>query len=817
MDPKIRNFKALEKFSQEHRRETLDLIETWEEFTEENPEVLRFQTAEEFYEYARQNPQKNIDTSIWIAKELRDAQPYVRQETPSSPNQESNKQNSMDFMGALGVSALLTSAVMNKPKILEEDGKYMRISSDLQKKWLKENPGKDFSSKEGLDYLYGSLENKDGPNLHKEAEKLFRENPQNAGRIERYDKEKTKVYKNPQDDPLVRYRSYVLWEHAKVRYYLLKKGDPSIKFDSVLEQIKNKAWEDFALDHPQKAEAYAQKHSEIGKAYKLVKARLIKKESSIQEQLKDYQKTSGKEIKYVEKTHRPQDISMEDATRRLEGIATPLDKDKYAINPPQEENKQKKNLIDYINEAHQKFNDARRTYKYLKQFRKPGFQARPRIPKTGARSIGRTGTQAARGASRVVGRGAMMAGRAGMMAARGAAMGLMAAGWPVLIAIGVILLLVIIIVVISGGAGSQNPSSSQFLDYSIPFKDSSVKPSDPEDAKKLILEEFPKAKIEYWDMIVDESVKNNWNPAFVLTLWAEETGASHHTKTQNGGGNDGSISPISLGHLGCAPLENQTIEESLGCLFKNFSSYGDSEFEKFMRRYSGEQPTGPFVINPDFPSRIKKYYLMLVPSGISTITLPPGFNVSCPIPNGRIICGSYGPPESWGGFWGSCRADDTGNGGHCNKNYINDVGICQEPVKNGNLIRTAKSIDIQASGQKQGDPVYLPTINGKIINWVYKETISAGKGFGWMRLFESEPTPEGTWSLHLVHVNNNDLPLVENQSYPSGAIGGTLFDLGSDIHVHITIGLDINNSLSDLQNYNPGWKFTDRDIHMCTQ
>lgn len=196
---------------------------------------------------------------------------------------------------------------------------------------------------------------------------------------------------------------------------------------------------------------------------------------------------------------------------------------------------------------------------------------------------------------------------------------------------------------------------------------------------------------------------------------------------------------------------------------------------------------------------------------------------SCPIPGGKIGCASYGKPEPWGGFHNACAVDSTGNGGHCNQNYVSAVGICLNRDTgtifdaSGNLIRTAKSIDVAAAGSRGGDPVYLPTIRGKSLNWYYKGVVDAGSTFGWIRLFQSEPTPEGIYSIHFVHVNSSAPPMAIDQPVKSGELGATLFPLSDWPHAHITVGLNVGDSTGDLKNHSPNWLFADRDLGMCTK
>lgn len=197
--------------------------------------------------------------------------------------------------------------------------------------------------------------------------------------------------------------------------------------------------------------------------------------------------------------------------------------------------------------------------------------------------------------------------------------------------------------------------------------------------------------------------------------------------------------------------------------------------------------------------------------------LPPGTSASCPIPGGKIGCGSYGPPEPWGGFHGSCRADGSGNGGHCNAIYQVSVGICLNRENSGNLIRTAKSIDV-ANNSRPGDPVYLPTIKDRALKWYYRGEQSAGGSFGYMRVFQSENTPEGIYTLHFVHVNPGSPSFSVGQELTSGDVGATLFNLVEYIHVHVTVGLNVEGDpfANNLQAYSPGWLFADRDLKMCT-
>lgn len=221
--------------------------------------------------------------------------------------------------------------------------------------------------------------------------------------------------------------------------------------------------------------------------------------------------------------------------------------------------------------------------------------------------------------------------------------------------------------------------------------------------------------------------------------------------------------------------------------------------------------TGPYNYADDVSTSIRNCQSTPLPS------LPPGTDISCPVVDGVISCASYGQPYTGGGagaFTGNCGIDSSGNGGHCNNIYQATVGICLNRTdSSGNLIRTAKSIDISSPS---GDTaVYLPTIRGQSLNWIYQGYVNAGQDFGEIRLFKSEPTSDGVWSIHFVHVEGDYPPLDIGDKIPSGARGVKMINMGAGTHVHVTVGLNVDDSLSDLKDYSPNWLFADRDLNMC--
>jgi len=131
----------------------------------------------------------------------------------------------------------------------------------------------------------------------------------------------------------------------------------------------------------------------------------------------------------------------------------------------------------------------------------------------------------------------------------------------------------------------------------IPFRESSVVISvlNKEKVVEKVLESWPKSKIkEQWDFVYRQAVSHNWNPAFVIALWIEESGAS-------------GVDAYDLGCLG-APANN--LSSQLECLFSR--PYANSSFEEFMCQYSeGKSAPCEFILNPNFPRNLEYWYFRL--------------------------------------------------------------------------------------------------------------------------------------------------------------------------------------------------------------
>lgn len=181
---------------------------------------------------------------------------------------------------------------------------------------------------------------------------------------------------------------------------------------------------------------------------------------------------------------------------------------------------------------------------------------------------------------------------------------------------------------------------------------------------------------------------------------------------------------------------------------------------------------------------------------------------SCPIQNGKITCGSSrGAPGI-----PAC---------HCTPSYSPSC-----PAES----RRGKAIDIQGpNGSKDGDPVYIPLINGRVLKWYFRGDFDDAEG-ATLRVFQSEPTSDGVWTIHFVHSKRKD-PTNYDPAIPIFSKGQEITDLtqpvayidksssveGSvPIHTHVSIGLIGDNWYDgDLQYTNKGWKYADAELKMC--
>lgn len=310
------------------------------------------------------------------------------------------------------------------------------------------------------------------------------------------------------------------------------------------------------------------------------------------------------------------------------------------------------------------------------------------------------------------------------------------------------------------------------IDYLIPIRNTSVAPNN---VKAQVLKSWPNAKLEFWDSIIQWSKTNGWNPAFVLTLWVEESGAQHYQGAD----------PI-----GCTLGENisdprQKLDASLSCLNKFLSAhfsagYEDIMFSKFMCIYS--EGHYPCVFNRNnFPAAIKDWYTIITGQPAP----PTNYVASCPVPGGTISTPSYFANKSTG---------------HCGGSYKYECNC-------GTTGRRAKAIDVPTNGQD----VLLPSIDGKQVGWnliLKGYPVDAGEGGGVGHTFETK-VGEDWWYLDILHMQQTGL------NYGSTYTSGTAIGKSAAAHAHMTIGKNnqkkptspgLNPNTSDCD---PGWLASD--------
>ena len=143
------------------------------------------------------------------------------------------------------------------------------------------------------------------------------------------------------------------------------------------------------------------------------------------------------------------------------------------------------------------------------------------------------------------------------------------------------------------------------LDYSIDFRNPNIKVTNKEEVMKMVENSWPQTKIRSnWDLVYNAAVSHGWNPAFVIALWIEESGASGVTFRND--------LNREVWDLGCTAGQPNNLTSQLDCLF-NKAINRDSSFENFMCSYS-EGKTAPctFNANPNFPKNLKIWYDRLI-------------------------------------------------------------------------------------------------------------------------------------------------------------------------------------------------------------
>lgn len=293
MGPITTDFKELERLIKKDLARANALVFKWQEFARQNPDTLP------------------TDTETLLGRDMEEVINDMGDRDEDEQMQAHGEFDPSKIPVEFLAQTALALAFRNRPKTIEDDKDYQKIAEQQKKLWLEKNPGKDFTSKEGLDYLHGSLEDENAPSLKKDAEEAFRNNPKYRKRLERYDKESKKVYKNPDDDPRIIRTREEIETHIKARHEYLKTHEEDKKPEDVSRIIQKQSWEGFIRRHPEKAKEYGKSNIDIKKAHD---------KEEIKKQLADLEQKTGRQVRYVEKIHRPQGMGVEEATRRLESI-----------------------------------------------------------------------------------------------------------------------------------------------------------------------------------------------------------------------------------------------------------------------------------------------------------------------------------------------------------------------------------------------------------------------------------------------------------------------------------------------------------------
>ncbi len=262
MDPDIKNFSEIEKLIRENPKEADARYFEWQQFLKANvqssPELYSIEASEEFYGWAKEHPEKNVDPSVWVGKEISEAYYYLREQHEDTQMRENGGIDRSVVPQDLMSVPLLAAAFLQKPKTMQEDKNYQKTEERLRKEWLKNHNAKDFLSKEGVDYLYGSLDDTAKTSISKETEDAFRNNPKFKKRIERYDKETKKTYKNHDSDP--QWLNHERNTRLEINDRLALLGKTSEKSQQeIIQRVQKKHREEFTRRHPEKARVYFEK------------------------------------------------------------------------------------------------------------------------------------------------------------------------------------------------------------------------------------------------------------------------------------------------------------------------------------------------------------------------------------------------------------------------------------------------------------------------------------------------------------------------------------------------------------------------------
>lgn len=780
---------SIAKFINDNPNRAQIFAEDWKAAVKKH-QIPAFQTEPEFKAWCRVNNLESI-ANLWLGNEVlrvlssnRTPEPQIQQET----------QNQTGGPGIMGIASLALLPFIRRPReeLLEDDDDFKKIEDDVKKKWLEDNPGKDFESLEGIDYLHGSLDDPDSPTAHDEAEKIFRE--KHKDKAEHYDKEAQRKYSNPNDDPKIKKTKQNIEEHIKTRKAYFEKNGSSENWDEVQKKIEKREWDRFAKRYSEKASAYRKNVQEIDNALDRQEIKQQLKER--RERIGPQWETTGRDIRLTDKTKRPAPEmgGREKATERLESIIPvnpphqlyiPSQRPMGAAGPRSEPRKNRgligganklPSLVNNAQNAGQGINEAVSALQKIKWFANPYFITFAGIFFLAVAIIMINGGG---GSASFSGNGTGSTGGGGGTGNGGTISG---NGCP--------------------DTSGNKTSTCRYLNPSVDIFDTNLS----QDAINKYVNNYSgvftgsgndvSEFLKRTNYIIDNAKKAGLNPVLFLGYWKSESRFSTVGRRDMGCAGNGFYEEVDCA-LGinkfsdpqknpvanCAKSKDANspacktlagIRGSNGYDQKHPINYPIATFDDFAEAY------GPYEDRSadGNPGNCTSTYNILVDMakelGVCNMVTSGNNTASdCPIPNGTVTCGSLSSPVTIGGE--TC--------GHCDEAYKIKYGMTASCAQ---YPQTKYAIDIGGASLQE---VKLPMVNGHKIKWFFnheeaKSSIESLLGYG------GEDTTDNTkYYLQLHHMAPGSNQPLNTIAY-SGDIGGKICNGCSPggSHVHVEIG-----------------------------
>ncbi|MCL4417377.1 MAG: hypothetical protein M1365_11885, partial [Actinobacteria bacterium] len=715
----------------------------------------------------------------------------------------------------------------------------------------------DVLTEEDLDYIYGQTSHPDFPTLSKDAEKWFREgldekNEQKRAkliekrnkRLEKYEKEKNAIYKNPDRDPIISHLYGIIETHASLKYlYLTKiKKQKDVDYSKIRDEIKLKAWIGFISRYPTKAKEYRNRKYAKAKCYKdLIQAWI---------QLWHAEQQSSQATSNIPDNlaNRQADEIVKKELQKQK--ASGQSKEEQAPAPTQQNQNRKfsTRTINEINRLASRFMQPPQipqSFPESPPMEPPGPSQRPSGPTS----------RAINGANRLVRAGNPLNKLGGSLLKQGVMTGarsLIAVLWPwILLIIGIILLVVIILAII-GIKPDEKPKPEPGGDISTC---TFYRGGDLVQGTKF-------GNPQMAATISEISGKVGVPSAIVAGIMRVETAQAITTTdtTYLVNDYDAHTSGVAYGVMQFTPgtflYTYNTFQDDLKNLFGKISSKISIDLQSNMapassfRIYSIRDSITAAAykvkndkknINKDGPwdeetvkGIAERYYgcrkygpggctsgpfdygedLWKSFTNCNSVSNPPppalAGKVSCPLQGSRSIgCGSFMSDPKYNR--GSCSGPQPTDRGHCGKNYQSSCSY-KGNIDATNSTRRAHSIDVDGPA---GENVYLPTINGQSVDWTYQPSasypIAPGDGGGYGHVFTSHLNGD-IWTIHLIHTNPPPI-----YSPPQGRIyyksGDAVTKIASTSYTHLHINIGKNPERAD---GGKGW-LNPEDLGICTE